>query len=107
RNLDCFTVDSAVAGLCLVLSDGLQGAVVDGFDEAVSQDIESCTQGANVFSIRYALLRLWNQRTVVNNRAICNNVGSVVDRNGRRHEIAVGVVMAGRGFRALTGPRAT
>src|SRR5260370_30477736 len=106
RNLNYFTVDSAVADLCLVLSDGLQGAVVDGFDKAVSQGIESCTQGANVFSIRYALLRLWNQRTVVNNGAICNNVGPVVDRNGRGHEIAVGLVIAGAGFRELTGPAA-
>jgi len=75
RNLDCFPVDSAVADLYLVLSDGFQGAVVDGFDKAVSQSIESCTQGANVFRIRYVFLRLWNQRTVVDNRAICNRVG--------------------------------
>src|SRR6201981_3664053 len=106
RNLDCFPVDSAVADLYLVLSDGLQGAVVDGFDKAVSQGIESCTQGANVFTIRYVLLRLWDQRTVVNNRSICNNVGPVVDRNGRANKIAVGVFRAGAYFCKLTGPAA-
>src|SRR6476646_6817329 len=49
------------------------------------------------------LLRLWDQRAVVDDGAVCDDAHAVVDRDSCRDEIAVGIFVAGADFRKLTG----
>ena len=77
-NFHGFAMNSSITDFDLVLSDSLQGAVVDGLDESIPQSVESGAQRSNIFCIGYVLLRLRVQSAVVDDRAVSNRVCAVV-----------------------------
>ena len=106
RDRDGFAMDAAFADIELVLSDSLQGCVVDGLDEAVAEGVESGAQGSNVFGIGDVLLSLRNQRAVIDDGAEGDGVCAIVDGDGGGDEIAVGIEVAGADFGELAGAAA-
>src|ERR1700722_4528837 len=65
RNFNGLTVNSSFTQVQLILGDGFQSAIVNRFDEAVSQSVERGPQRPDIFRIGYMLLGFGHHGTVV------------------------------------------
>src|SRR5579872_4277388 len=92
RNFNRFSVNSAVGAVELVRCNRLQGGVVNRFDESISQRNQSCPKRADVFRGWNVLLRLGNDRPIVDNRSAGNGVCAVVNGYGGVDEYSVCLV---------------
>jgi hypothetical protein len=105
-HLNGLTANAAITGVRLILRDGLQRAVVNGFDETVAQGIERCAQGADIFRGRNVLLSFGNDGAIVDDGAAGNCGGAIVNRNGGIYKVATGIAVRGAQFGELAGAAA-
>src|SRR6266403_1061616 len=94
RYLDGFAVDPARADFGLACGDCQQRAVVDRFDESVSQSVERCAQCPNVLGDWNAFLCLRDDGAIIHYGSAANLVSAIVDWHRGIHEVAVCVEMA-------------
>src|SRR6266478_2428294 len=95
RHLDGFAVDPARADFGLACGDCQQRAVVDRFDESISQSVERCAQCPNILGDWNVFLCLRNDGAIIHYGTAANLVSATVDWHRGIHEIAVCIAMAG------------
>jgi hypothetical protein len=94
-DLDGLSVDPSLADARLLRGDCRQRLVVDRFDEAVAERIESRPEGPDGLRGRHVFLRLGSQCAIVDDGAPGNGGRTIVDRHRGIHECAAGIPMTG------------
>src|SRR5262249_42782854 len=96
-----FAANASAALSRLGGSDGFQRVVVDRLHEAVTQDVQRHSEGADIFAPRSALLRFCARGAVIHQRTAGNNSFPIVNRDVRIHEMPTPVVVTDAEFRDL------
>src|SRR5437016_621121 len=95
RHLDGFAVDPARADFRLACGECQQRAVVNRFDESISQSVERCAQCPNILGDWNVFLCLRDDGAIIHYGAAANLVSATVDWHRGIHEISVCIAMAG------------
>ena len=94
RHLDGFAVDPARADFGLACGDCQQRAVVDRFDESISQSVERRAQCPNILGDWNVFLGLRDDGAIIHYGTAGNLVSATVDWHRGINEVAVCVAMA-------------
>lgn len=102
-NLDRFAVNHSVALSRLVGCNREQRALIYSFYKSVSQGIENCTKGADIFCVGNMLLRLGANGTIIHNGATGNAIRATVNKDRWIDKVSIRVSMTGPHFGNLAG----
>ena len=103
---DGLTVNLAMGRQHLLGGDGRQRAVVDRFDEAVSQRVERRSQRPDILRCRHMFLRLGDHRAIIDEGTSADAAGAIIDGDGRIDKIAIRIGVADAQLGELAGTAA-